>query len=47
MIVIFAALLQSLVDFNLHILSVRLYFFLSIALLLSLPHVEHKKRRRA
>ncbi|GHA08326.1 hypothetical protein GCM10008090_17730 [Arenicella chitinivorans] len=38
-----AALMQSLVDFNLQILSIRIYFFVIIAIVVSVPSIRHIK----
>lgn len=43
--VITAALTQSLVDFNLQILSIRIYFFVIIAMIVSAPSISHVKVR--
>ena len=39
--VLAAALFQSLVDFNLQILSIRVYFFVIIAIIVSVPSIRH------
>jgi len=43
LVVILAALAQSLVDFNLQILNIRYYFFVIISLLFSVPTIRQKK----
>ncbi len=43
LVVIFAALAQSLVDFNLQILNIRYYFFVIISLLFSVPTIRQRK----
>jgi O-antigen ligase len=42
-VVILAALLQSLVGFNLQILNIRFYFFVIIGLIYAVPKIRHKK----
>ena len=44
-IVVFAALLQSLVGFNLHIINIRFYFFAIIALIIAAPRVSQRKSK--
>ena len=44
-IVILAALLQSLVDFNLHIINIRLYFFVIMACMFAIPEIRHHRTR--
>jgi len=47
-IVVLAALLQSLVDFNLHILNIRYYFFVIMATAFAMPAIrQHKGRPRS
>ncbi len=43
LIVLLAALIQSSVDFNLQLLSIRILFFLVVAVVLSLPCIEHQR----
>ena len=46
LIVISAALIQSLVDFNLQIINIRYYFFAIIALCFAVPHITHRSKAR-
>ncbi len=41
-VVIIAALVQSLVDFNLQILNIRAYFMVVLAILFAVPHIRHR-----
>ena len=43
-VVLIAALAQSAVDFNLQILNIRVYFFVIMSLVFSVPAIRHKKR---
>jgi hypothetical protein len=43
MVVLFAALLQSGVDFNLQILNIRCYFFVIMSLAFSVPCIGPRK----
>jgi len=43
-IVIIAALMQSMVDFNLQISNIRCYFFVIIAVVFAAPTVRHRRR---
>lgn len=42
-VVLIAALLQSFVDFNLHILNIRLYFFVIMASVFAVPSIKQRK----
>jgi len=42
-VVLIAALAQSAVDFNLQILNIRVYFFVIMSLVFSVPAIRHKK----
>ena len=42
-VVLIAALLQSFVDFNLHILNIRLYFFVIMAVVFAVPSIKQRK----
>lgn len=43
MTVFIAALIQSIVDFNLQILNMRAYFFFILAIMFAAPHISHKR----
>lgn len=43
-VVIIAALAQSAVDFNLQILNIRVYFFVIMSLVFSVPAIRHKEK---
>jgi hypothetical protein len=43
-VVLIAALAQSAVDFNLQILNIRVYFFVIMSLVFSVPAIRHRKR---
>jgi len=42
LVVILAALIQSLVDFNLQMLNIRAYFFVVLAVVFAAPHIKHR-----
>lgn len=44
-IVLVAALIQSLVGFNLHIINIRFYFFAIMALIIATPTISQRKNR--
>jgi len=45
-VVIIAALAQSAVDFNLQILNIRVYFFVIMSLVFSVPAIRHNEKTR-
>lgn len=47
MVVITAALLQSMVGFNLQIINIRFYFFVIIALVFAAPTIRHKPIKKS